>query len=184
MATGGAREALLANTQGNVATPVGNTYRGIFSDWFNNRNIAKEDFMREQQAAQLAFERDKEMQSILNAFNSSEAEKARSFNASEAEKQRAFEKELSDTAVQRRMADMKASGINPVLAVSHAADTPQGMAASSSSASATSGGGRVSSKGYARQNANTAEFLGFLTSLAQVGAGIYTHSGGTGGKKK
>lgn len=62
------------------------------------------------------------------------------FNADEAQKQRDWEQQMSDTAYQRQVADMRAAGINPAMAMSSAqgASTPSGSAAAAASGSGSS----------------------------------------------
>jgi hypothetical protein len=47
-------------------------------------------------------------------------------NVREAEKMRRFQREMSNTSVSRRMADLKRAGINPILAGTDGASSPSG----------------------------------------------------------
>lgn len=73
------------------------------------------------EANKVAFER----QQIIN-------QQEMAFNSAEAEKQRAWEENMSNTAVQRAMADYSAAGLNPILAVPGGASYQGGSSAQAS----------------------------------------------------
>lgn len=70
-------------------------------------------------------------------FNMAEADLNRKFAADQVANQQAFQERMSNTAYQRATADMKAAGINPMLAISNGgASSPSGAAANAPSVSA------------------------------------------------
>jgi len=101
----------------NMFSEVGNIFTGQRRR--ENNQIAMD-------SAQIAHEREL-----------SSAREHMAFEASEAQKQRDFQTQMSNTARQRDMADLKAAGLNPVLAaMGSGASTPQGAMAGGSSARA------------------------------------------------
>jgi hypothetical protein len=65
----------------------------------------------------------------LGAFGYKGAKDQNVASAAQAQRQMDFQREMSNTAIQRRMADLKAGGLNPILAGKHEASTPGGAMA-------------------------------------------------------
>lgn len=81
-----------------------------------------------------------DMQNAANAsaydrqYNYEMAKYTNEFNAREAQKQRDFEERMSNTAYSRAIADLRANGLNPYVAIGAQASTPSGMGAQGSTA--------------------------------------------------
>lgn len=90
-------------------------------------------------SATTAFERNKELLEIENSFNRDEAQKARDWS-----------ERMENTSYQRSVEDLKAAGLNPILAYS------QGGAGAGSAVSASSGSTSASSARSGSSNSSSA----------------------------
>lgn len=141
---------------GNVSSPVSNgANRGFFYRNFGigANEVAKEDWMRTEQSADNQMNRDLALQAYANENSAIEAQKARDWNA-----------QREDTYYQRMVEDMKAAGINPIMAISGGgADISPSPTASSSSA-------RSSGSNYSGSSAGG----NGLGAIASILAGLIT----------